>query len=308
MAEISVIIPAHNVEPYIAQTLKSVLSQSFRNFEVICVDDGSTDKTLKIIKAFRNRDSRIKILQTNKHIGPGGTRNLALNNAQGKYIACVDADDIVMPDFLKLPYEKLEETNVPAVWIKSLIHWEQENKTTKMFTFPILMNEKEGFLTLTPQNLTNYPAYSWNKIFRKDCINKNILWTEDKLFEDVEFYWRFYTQYPQIYVIDKPLYIYRRHQSSIMSKSIVNLDYHKNLFYVTENIYEYLKQQAIFDKYKETFLKFVTQNIAEFESYDNLKQELAKTVLRTLKNIDFPNSYAELNKNFPNIQFDLFNN
>lgn len=84
-------------------------------------------------------------------------------------------------------------------------------------------------------------------------------WTEDKLFEDVEFYWRFYTQHPDIYIIDQPLYIYRRHQSSIMSRSIVDIDYHKNLFYVTENIYKFLNEQGLFEKYKETFLKFVAQ-------------------------------------------------
>lgn len=305
MVEFSIIIPAYNVEKYIEQALKSVLLQTFKDFEVICIDDGSTDKTLKIIEKYKKKDHRIKILKTKKHIGPGGARNLAIEEAKGKYIACVDADDIVLPDFLKLPYEKLEKTNVAAVWIKSLIFWESEKKTTKMFTFPDLMNEKEGFLTLSPQILTNYPAYSWNKMFIKDCLNENIFWTEDKLFEDVEFYWRFYTQHPDIYIIDQPLYIYRRHQSSIMSKSIVDIDYHKNLFYVTENIYKFLNEQGLFEKYKETFLKFVAQNIGEFESYDNLKQELAKTVLETMKKINFPENYFDLDKNFPNNQFDI---
>lgn len=305
MVAFSIIIPAYNVEKYLAQTLKSILLQSFRDFEVICVDDCSEDKTEKIIKDFQRKDKRIKFFKTQEHIGPGGARNFALKKSKGKYIACVDADDIVLPDFLETPYKKLEETKISAVWIKSLIFWEEEKKTTKMFTFPDLMNEKEGFLTLSPKILTNYPAYSWNKMFRKDCINDKIFWTEDKLFEDVEFYWRFYTQNPDIYVIDKPLYIYRRHKSSIMSKSIVDVDYHKNLFYVTENIYKYLNEQNLFEKYKETFLKFVAQNIREFESYDNLKQELANTVLTTMKNIDFPNRYTDLNKNFPNYQFDL---
>ena len=142
-------------------------------------------------------------------------------------------------------------------------------------------------------------------MFRKDCLNEKIFWTEDKLFEDVEFYWRFYTQYPEIYVIDKPLYVYRRHQSSIMSKSIVDIDYHKNLFYVTENIYKFLNEQGLFEKYKEAFLRFMAQNIGEFESYDNLKKELAKTVLKTLKSINFPENYLDLNKKFPDIQFDF---
>ncbi len=294
MVDFSVIIPAFNVEKYIAQTLKSLSLQTFKNFEIICIDDCSDDNTYKIIEKIAEFEKRIKLFKTNNHIGPGGARNLALKQAKGKYIACVDADDVVMPDFLQSPYKKLEETDVSAVWIKALIYWESEKKTTSMFTFPKLRDEKEGFLTLTSENITDYPAYSWNKIFRKSCINKSIKWTEDKLFEDVEFYWRFYTQNPNIYVINKPLYLYRRHQSSIMSKSIVDINYHKNLFFVTENIYKYLKENLLFEKYKKAFLNFVIQNIKEFESYDNLKKELARTVLKTLKEINFPQDYEDL--------------
>lgn len=137
MVEFSIIIPAYNVEKYIEQTLKSVLFQSFKDFEVICVDDGSEDKTLKIIEKYEKKDHRIKILKTKKHIGPGGARNLAIKEACGKYIACVDADDVVMPDFLELPHEKLEKTNVSAVWIKSFIFWENEKKQQKCSHFPI---------------------------------------------------------------------------------------------------------------------------------------------------------------------------
>lgn len=296
MVEFSIIIPAYNVEKYVAQTLKSLSLQTFKNFEIICIDDCSNDGTYKIIEKFAQIDKRIKLFKTSNHLGPGGARNMALKLAAGKYIACVDADDAVMPNFLQVPYKKLEETDVSAVWVKALIYWENEKKTTDMFTFPKLRDEKEGFLTLTPDNITNYPAYSWNKIFRKSCINKSIKWTEDMLFEDVEFYWRFYTQNPNIYVADKPLYLYRRHQSSIMSKSIIDIDYHKNLFCVTENIYQYLKEHKLFDEYKKAFLNFVVQNIKEFDSYDNLKKELAKTVLKTLKEINFPQDYKDLQK------------
>lgn len=305
MAIFSVIIPAYNVERYILSLLKSLSVQNFKDFEVICTDDCSTDKTADIILKFAETDKRIKYIKTDFHQGPGASRNLALKYATGKYIACADADDVVMPDFLNDAYEKLERTKVGSVWIKSLIYWENEKKATPMFTFPKLRDEKEGFLTLTPENLTDYPAYSWNKMFRRELFDDSIFWTPDRLFEDVEFYWRFYTQNPDIYVIDKTLYLYRRHQSSIMSKCVVDVDYHKNLFVVTENIYRFLKEKNLFEKYKKTFLNFVMQNIREFESYDNLRQELARTVLETLKNIHFPEDYEDLRKELPIAQFDF---
>ena len=305
MTSFTIIVPAYNAEKYIEQSLFSIQNQSFEDFEVICVDDCSKDKTYKLINKFVNVDKRFRLLKTQRHIGPGFARNLALREAKGRYIACVDADDTVMKDFLILPFEKLEQTNVSAVWIKSLIFWENENKTTDMFNFSVLRDQKEGFLSLSPENIINYPAYSWNKMFRKNCINKNIKWTNDKLFEDVEFYWRFYTQNPSVYVIDKPLYIYRRHKSSIMSTCLVDKDYHKNLFYVTENIYHFLCENDLFEKYKKAFLLFVVQNINEFYSYPNLKTELAKTILKTLDNIDFPQKYTDLQQNLPNCNFDF---
>lgn len=294
MAKVSVIIPAFNVEKYITTTLESLLVQKYSDFEIICVEDCSEDKTVKIIKNFANRNKKIKLIQNEKHLGPGECRNIALNNANGKYIACVDADDIVTKEYLSLPINKLEETNINAVWCKANIYWEDEKRTTEMFTFPILQKEKEGFLELTPNNISNYPAYAWNKFFKKDCIDESIKWSNGLLFEDVEFYYRFYTQNPNIYVIDKPLYIYRRHKSSIMSKSIVDINYHKDLFTVTENIYNFLKEKDLFKKYKKSLLKLFMQNVNDFDKFPNLKTELAKTVVKTLKNINFPSEYEDL--------------
>ena len=90
-----------------------------------------------------------------------------------------------------------------------------------------------------------------------------------------------------------------------MSTCLVDKDYHKNLFYVTENIYHFLCENDLFEKYKKAFLLFVVQNINEFYSYPNLKTELAKTILKTLDNIDFPQKYTDLQQNLPNCNFDF---
>lgn len=292
MTVFSIIIPSYNVEQYIITALESVYAQTFRDFEVICVDDCSTDRTVELIK---NADyPNLKLICNDKHLGPGESRNIALSYANGKYIACVDADDVAGKSLLQSAYDVLEFSNVAAVWTKFNIFWEGEGKITPMYTFPILQNRPEGFLKLDNDNISDFPAYSWNKIFRKDAVNQEIFWSHDLLFEDVEFYYRYYTQNPNIYIIDKPLYLYRRRQNSIISNAVNDEFSYKDLFFVTENIYHYLVKQNLFEKYKKALLKLLINNIHEFDSLEYLKKDLAKTVNQTLENINFPKDYEDL--------------
>ncbi|MEG3857726.1 glycosyltransferase family 2 protein [Microcoleus sp. herbarium12] len=100
MALISVIIPAYNAEEFIAQTLESVLSQTYQNIEILVVDDGSTDTTPAIVKSFAQKDSRIILFQQS-NAGVAAARNLAIQKSKGEYIAPIDADDIWYPSNLE---------------------------------------------------------------------------------------------------------------------------------------------------------------------------------------------------------------
>lgn len=293
----SIIVPAFNVEKYIRETLTSIQNQIYEDFEVIIAEDCSTDKTLDIINHFVTTDKRFKLIKNNVHSGPGTSRNNALKTAKGDYIACADADDKVDAHFLKLVAESFDKTDATAVWVKSDILWENENKITPMVTFPDLQFLPEGLFTLTPKNISSFPAYSWNKVFRKDTINEDIKWSDGLLFEDVEFYYRFYLQNPNIYVINKSLYLYRRHDKSIMSTSVIDKSYHKNLFTVIENIYRFMKEKNMFDEYKIALLSLLANSIADFENWEGIKDELPYTVLKTLDNINFPNEYYDLETN-----------
>ena len=301
MVKYSVIVPIYNAEKYLNETLKSIQEQSFENFEVLCVDDNSEDNSLAIIKEYTKNDKRFKLIKTASHLGPGFSRNLALKIANGEYIACVDADDIAHKDFLKLPYEIFEKTDVDAVWIKPQIYWQAENLTTKMDNFAKWRDQEEGLLNITPENISNYPAYSWCKIFKKSLINKTTYWTKDKLYEDVEFYYRFYTQHTKVYVIDQILYTYRRHKDSILGTDIANRDFeqHKNLFDVTVNIYKYLIETNIFENYKKSLLALFIKNINEFNNSTTFTKQLRATISKTLSQINFPEAYRDLRPNLP---------
>jgi len=105
---ISVIMPAYNEERYIAESIQSILNQTFQDFELIIVDDGSTDRTFEIASSFE--DPRVQVYRQ-QNSGPGPTRNKALSLAQGKYIALQDADDRSKPDRLTMQYEFLEKNS-----------------------------------------------------------------------------------------------------------------------------------------------------------------------------------------------------
>ena len=96
MAKVSVIIPVYNVEPYLKQCMDSVVGQTLKDIEIICVDDGSTDGSLDILKEYATEDSRIQIIEQ-KNAGAGAARNNGMRHATGKYLSFLDSDDFFEP-------------------------------------------------------------------------------------------------------------------------------------------------------------------------------------------------------------------
>ncbi len=95
---ISVSMPAYNAEIYIADSIESVLNQNYQNFELLICDDGSTDRTLEIIRAYEKKDPRIKVFSMGENVGLASVRNFISRKAQGKYVALLDSDDLSTPD------------------------------------------------------------------------------------------------------------------------------------------------------------------------------------------------------------------
>lgn len=109
---VSVIMPSYNCEKFISDSIESVLNQSYENFELIIVDDISTDKTVSIIKKIKKQDKRIKLFILESKGGPAIARNKAIKEAKGKYIAFLDSDDLWKPNKLKKQIEFMEKNNI----------------------------------------------------------------------------------------------------------------------------------------------------------------------------------------------------
>ena len=111
MPLVSVVMPVFNGEKFLVEAIESILSQTFTDFELIIVDDGSTDGSADIIRAYAEQDSRIRFVQLAENMGEAGARNAGIAVASGKYIAAMDCDDISLPERLRMQVEFLESTS-----------------------------------------------------------------------------------------------------------------------------------------------------------------------------------------------------
>ena len=112
---VSIITPCFNAEKYIRQTIESVLNQTYKNFEMIIVDDISTDKSVEIIREYSKKDDRIKLIVAKEKIGASGARNVALREMQGQYAAFLDSDDIWLPTKLEKQVKFMQDNNLQAI-------------------------------------------------------------------------------------------------------------------------------------------------------------------------------------------------
>ena len=169
MPLVSVIIPSYNAESYIEDCVNSVLSQSLKDFELIVVDDGSTDSTVNLVKTFQ--DNRLSLIEA-PHSNAGRARNLGMSKATGNYLYFLDADDFISEDCLLKFTECAEETNADVVICKS--HY-LDDKTKETSPLPFSMIDVETNKVLADDALPHKPFQSfvgwpWDKLFRRDFV------------------------------------------------------------------------------------------------------------------------------------------
>ena len=126
-ALVSVIMPAYNSSEYISESINSVLHQTYQNWELIIIDDHSTDNTVDIVKEYCSRDPRVKLVVSEANNGVAAARNIGLQVAKGKYIAFLDSDDLWLPDKLKIQLSFMEKNHV-AFSFSSYERFDSENK------------------------------------------------------------------------------------------------------------------------------------------------------------------------------------
>lgn len=294
---ISVIVPIYKVEQYIAQCLDSIVNQTYKDLEILCIDDCGTDKSMEIVESYAAGDERIKIIRHEKNKGLGCARNTGLEHATGKYIACVDSDDWIDVTMLEKAVEKLEELDLDSVWVKVNTYLEQEDRYSTDNYYKGLFEQKGGIIEITKDNINSFPVNAWNKVYRADFIKQNkIHWSKGLLYEDLEFYYQFYTKSHKTYLIDELLYFYRWRTSSIMNQTNAGKCRCEDIYDVTKNIYDYLLRENIFEDYKIPFFRILERNIKLFLYNSHYHDRVLIASKNLLEKINFKeNHYLGIN-------------
>ncbi len=212
--KISVIIPVYNTSTYLSRCLDSILNQDFEAYEVICVNDGSKDNSLDILREYEKKSSKIKVVdQTNS--GVAKTRNTGLEHAKGNYLAFLDSDDFVRENYLSKLYDAAIDNCSDIVICNFYRYYEQINLAKPVFykfrkgNF----NKYEILKGLIPDNLIH--SYLWNKLWKREIFENHNVFPNMK-FEDLAIMSQLIYKANKITVINDALYYYRIRKTSIV--------------------------------------------------------------------------------------------
>lgn len=218
MKLITVIIPVYNVKPYLSKCLESVGKQSYKNLEIILVDDGSDDGSFSICKEFSKRDSRIKLYHT-KNLGLAHARNVGLDHANGKYIVFVDSDDYIHENMISTMMDKAEDADLVICNYKKVLNdtpkkIPQDTKCLKDDSW----NYKQFWEHYYLKNLNVFCCVAWNKLYKRKLF-KNIRYPINEIHEDEYIINDIVSRCNKIKIINDVLYYYVQRGNSIMHNS-----------------------------------------------------------------------------------------
>jgi len=221
MLKVSVIIPVYNVERYLNTCLNSVLRQTLKEFEIICIDDCSTDKSWDILREYANKDSRVKIIKNERNLGPSVARNRGLDMAKGEYIFFLDSDDFIFRDALECFYIIASVNKLDLLKTGYLVQQEDGDKTEN-----IRGREIKGVYTgreLLVQ-MEKHENYVWsvcmNFLNRKFLFKNHIKFYDGILHEDVLFSYETYFYAKRSMYVTQSKYVYRKRPSSRTTSNV----------------------------------------------------------------------------------------
>lgn len=220
---ISVIVPVYKVEPYLDKCIASIVNQTYKNLEIILVDDGSPDKCPEMCEAWAEKDSRIKVIHK-LNGGLSDARNAGLEIAKGEYIAFVDSDDWVEKKYIEFLYQAIIQTGTEMSACQIRIIQEQEDvpDVKEQQTIIETFTTEEALYSLI--NGYDFRAVAWNKLYKRDFLLDE-KFEVGKLHEDEFFTYRIIDKCTLLAWIDTPLYNYRQRSGSIMATySVRHLD------------------------------------------------------------------------------------
>lgn len=269
--DFSIIVPVFNTEKFLSECIKSIINQTLKNIEIICINDGSSDNSLAILQEYAQKDERIKIIDQ-KNQGPSCSRNKALKFANGKYVMFVDSDDYLVRNTCEVLLNKAKTFNLDMLSFGGI--------NFKDGTYEQYSNPYYEFRYLPDNfNINCFNYYDCKKFISKMAVSscltmyknefikeKNIIFPPKIRFEDNLFFCKALTQAKRCGILRETLYFRRVHSLSITQNWA---KHHGDYIKVADKVLKYLQsiniEKEIYEDYKSSYAEVVVNNYNKFE-------------------------------------------
>ena len=248
----SIVTTVYNKEKYIKQCISSVINQTFGDFELIIVDDCSTDNTLNILKEYS--DNRIKIFNTEKNSGVSFCRNYGLKNAAGEYVYFIDSDDYLEETILKRAHDELNLNPSDVLVFPYHLYMDRKKRVkrdnSKRTLRSIADFKKPFFANEALKELFELNYEVWNRIFKREFLLSNsIFFKEDLTFsEDLVFYCDVLKYLKTVTYLNDAGYYYRFFKKKNFNKSLVTEQFEKAFNYIKDTVVEKMDEEYYIQK------------------------------------------------------------
>ncbi len=259
---ISIIIPVFNIESYIKDCLSSVINQDIRNIEIICINDCSTDNSLKILNEMKKIDDRIIILNHDKNKGLSEARNTGTLKSKGEYLLFLDGDDFLVNDSLKQVLKDIEDLKLDIIRYNFMYFYNDKNVYVENKRYKIKSSKLLTGMELFGQLYDNddYKPMAWLSIYRREFINENkIYFLNGILHEDVEFTPRVLVKAKKTKLSNTNLVVYRIRENSITTT--VNPKKNKDLLYIVKELKDMVDEEVLEQKVKGKLYSLIASNL-----------------------------------------------
>lgn len=290
---VSVIVAVYNAEKYLRQCLDSIVGQTLKEIEIICVNDGSTDASIKILEEYASKDERVSIIsKENEGLGGASARNMGLRHAKGEYVSILDSDDFFDPYMLEKAVKRADETKADLVVFGG---YEYDTRNGNTYTVASILNEK----VVPEKEVFSYrdckdsiyqltQGMAWNKLYRKSFLDKHdIEFQKIKYTDDAYFTFSHMVLAERISVVKEFLCYYRVNSGISQTDGLTNypdsayipyIELKKSL--VEWGIYEAVRKSFV--NCAAAFMRYFYDKIIRYDSFSYLHDKCRDEVFDKL--------------------------
>jgi len=254
--KVSFVVPVYNVERYLRKCLDSIINQTLKPIEIICINDGSTDSSPQILEEYAKKDRRIRVI-TQQNLGLTTARNIGLKEVRAEYVMFVDSDDYLAADMAEAFYNTIikHKTDVVVCDVENIVDDSMDeskrNKEKQSYdTWFESFRLADGIYSVNTNITQQFAPVVWNKLYKTDIIRSYNLRFPDKLKQEDEFWlWAYMLHCKNFYYINKKYYVYLHRGGSIMD-TLFNSANALDILEQYKNIYNYVKRYKDITLYK----------------------------------------------------------